>query len=147
MLKELGYSNIITVKEQEDPDGNFPTCPYPNPEIREVMDLGIKCAKDNNADILIASDPDCDRVGVAVKDGDDFSILNGNQVGVLLFNYICEQRTKHYNMPSNPVLVKTIVTTDLADRMEKSNRMNDYIFPFEESDGYYQEHMLEIKTV
>lgn len=161
VLKELGYGNVITVKEQEKPDGNFPTCPYPNPEIREAMELGIKCAKENNADILIASDPDCDRVGVAVKDGEDFTILNGNQVGVLLFNYICEQRTRHNMMPDRPVLVKTIVTTDLADRiadnygiktinvltgykfigeqigiLEKENRLNDFIFSFEESDGY-----------
>ena len=161
VLKELGYTNVITVKEQEEPDGNFPTCPYPNPEIKEAMELGIKYAKDNNADILIASDPDCDRVGVAIKDGDDFKILSGNQVGVLLLNYICERKTETGNMPDNPVLVKTIVTTDLADRiadkykiktinvltgfkfigeqiglLEKDNRLNDYLFGFEESDGY-----------
>ena len=161
VLKELGYNNIITVKEQEQPDGNFPTCPYPNPEIKEALTLGIKCAKENNADILIATDPDCDRVGVAVKDKDDFTILSGNEVGILLFNYICEQKSKHNKMPSNPVLVKTIVTTDLADKiadkygiktinvltgykfigeqigiLEKENRLNDFIFSFEESDGY-----------
>lgn len=161
VLKELGYSNVITVKEQEEPDGNFPTCPYPNPEVKEAMELGVKYAKDNNADILIASDPDCDRVGVAVKNGDDFIILNGNQVGVLLFNYICEQKTKHNKMPNNPVLIKTIVTTDLADKiavnfgvktvnvltgfkfigeqiglLEKNGKLDDFIFSFEESDGY-----------
>ena len=161
VLKELGYTNIITVKEQEAPDGNFPTCPYPNPEIREAMELGIKYAKENNADILIASDPDCDRVGVAIKDNEDFTILSGNEVGVLLFKYICEQKTKHNDMPENPVLIKTIVTTDLADKiadsyniktinvltgfkfigeqigvLEQNNRLNDFIFSFEESDGY-----------
>ncbi len=161
VLKELGYSNVITVKEQEKPDGNFTTCPYPNPEIEEAMSLGVRYAKENKADILIASDPDCDRVGVAVKEKDDFIILNGNQVGVLLFNYICEQKTKHNRMPDNPVLIKTIVTTDLADRiadkngvktinvltgfkfigeqiglLEKNNRLNDFVFSFEESDGY-----------
>ena len=161
VLKELGYTNIITVKEQEAPDGNFPTCPYPNPEVREAMELGIKYARENDADILIASDPDCDRVGVAIKDEDDFTILSGNEVGVLLLKYICEQKTKHDDMPSDPVLIKTIVTTDLADKiadsygvktinvltgykfigeqigvLEQHNRLNDFIFSFEESDGY-----------
>ena len=161
VLQELGYSNITVVKEQEKPDGNFPTCPYPNPEIRQAMELGIEYARKNDADILIASDPDCDRVGVAIKDQDDFTILNGNQIGVLLFNYICERRTQNKNMPNNPVLIKTIVTTDLADRiadhygiktinvltgfkfigeqigiLEKENRLDDFIFSFEESDGY-----------
>ena len=161
VLKELGYNNIITVKEQELPDGNFPTCPYPNPEIKEALSLGIKYAKDNNADILIATDPDSDRVGVAIKNNDDFTILSGNEVGVLLFNYICEQKSKHNKMPNNPVLIKTIVSTDLADKiaqkyniqtinvltgykfigeqigiLEKNNRLNDFIFSFEESDGY-----------
>ena len=125
------------------------------------MDLGIKYAKVNNADIMIASDPDCDRVGVAIRDDDDFTILRGNEVGVLLFKYICEQETKHDDMPEDPVLIKTIVTTDLADKiadsygiktinvltgykfigeqigfLEKENRLNDFIFSFEESDGY-----------
>lgn len=161
VLKELGYTNIITVKEQEAPNGNFPTCPYPNPEVRQAMELGIKYAKDNNADILIATDPDCDRVGVAVKDNDDFTILSGNEVGILLLKYICERRTANNNLPTNPVLIKTIVTTDLADKiadsygiktinvltgfkfigeqigiLEKENRLNDFVFSFEESDGY-----------
>lgn len=161
VLSELGYSRIITVKEQETPDGNFPTCPYPNPEIKEAMELGIKYTIDNNADILIATDPDCDRVGVAIKEKDDYIILNGNQVGVLLLNYICEQKTKHNRIPKNPVLIKTIVTTDLADiiaenygvktinvltgykfigeqigLLEKNGRLNDFVFSFEESDGY-----------
>lgn len=161
VLRELGYNNIITVKEQEKPDGYFPTCPYPNPEIKEALTLGIKCAKENNADILIATDPDSDRVGVAIKVSDDFKILSGNDVGVLLFNYICEQKIKHNKMPKSPVLIKTIVSTDLADRiadkygiqtinvltgykfigeqigvLEKNNRLDDFVFSFEESDGY-----------
>lgn len=161
VLKQLGYKNIITVKKQEQPDGNFPTCPYPNPEIKEALALGIECAKENNADILIGTDPDCDRVGVAVRNNDDFEILSGNDIGVLLFDYICKQRIKHNNLPENPVLIKTIVTTDLADRiadkygiktinvltgykfigeqigiLEKQNRLDDFVFSFEESDGY-----------
>lgn len=161
VLKELGYSNIITVKEQEEPDGHFPTCPYPNPEVRQAMELGIEYAKKNDADILIATDPDCDRVGVAINNGDEYTILNGNQVGVLLLNYICEQKSIHHDLPDNPVLIKTIVTTDMADNiakcygvdtinvltgykfigeqiglLEKQNRTEDFIFSFEESDGY-----------
>lgn len=161
VLKELGYSKIITVKEQEEPDGHFPTCPYPNPEVREAMELGMKYAKENGADILIASDPDCDRVGVAIKDKDDYTILSGNQVGVLLFNYICERKIAAGKMPKEPVLIKTIVTTDLANRiadhygiktinvltgykfigeqigiLEKEDKLEDFVFSFEESDGY-----------
>ena len=161
VLKEMGYSEIITVEEQEQPDGNFPTCPYPNPELREALELGIKCADENIADILIASDPDCDRVGVAVKDNGGFVLLNGNQVGVLLLNYICEQKAKYNMLNGEPVLIKTIVTTDLADIvankfgvktinvltgykfigeqigiLEKNNRLDDFVFSFEESDGY-----------
>lgn len=161
VLKELGYTRIITVKEQEEPDGNFPTCPYPNPEVKEAMSLGMEYAKTNGADLLIATDPDCDRVGVAVKDRDDFTILSGNQVGILLLDYICERRREAQDMPSDPVLIKTIVTTDLGEKiadsygvktinvltgykfigeqislLEKQDRLDDFIFSFEESDGY-----------
>lgn len=161
VLKELGYSKLVVVKEQEEPDGRFPTCPYPNPEVFQAMELGIEYAKRNDADILIATDPDCDRVGVAIKNKNGFIILNGNQIGVLLLNYICERKASYDDMPKNPVLIKTIVTTDMADRiadhygvktinvltgykfigeqiglLEKENRMKDFVFSFEESDGY-----------
>ena len=161
-LKEMGYTNIFVVPEQENPDGNFPTCSYPNPEIKEAMALGMKYAKEKNADLLIATDPDCDRVGIAVKNHEDeYVLLSGNETGLLLFDYICSQREKHHTMPQNPVLVKTIVTTDLAEKiaehynvsvinvltgfkfigeqiglLEDKNEENRYIFGFEESYGY-----------
>ena len=161
ILKEAGYTDVIVVKEQEEPDGNFTTCPYPNPEIKEAMQVGIEYAKKYDADILIATDPDCDRVGIAVKGKNDFILLSGNQVGVLLLDYVCLKRIEHHRMPKNPVAIKTIVTTDMAKAianhyhvevkevltgfkfigeqifyLEKENRESDYIFGFEESYGY-----------
>ncbi len=109
-LKEMGYTNITVVKEQEQPDGNFPTCPYPNPEIKEAMALGMEYAKKCNADLLLATDPDCDRVGIAVKNkAGEYELLTGNQTGMLLLDYICSQRVKHGKMPADPVMVKTIL--------------------------------------
>ena len=161
-LEEMGYTNITVVEEQARPDGHFPTCPYPNPEIREAMALGMEYAKKHNADLLLATDPDCDRVGIAVKDAlGDYQLLTGNQVGLLLLDYICAQRTRHGKMPKDPVLVKTIVTMDLAQRiaehygletrnvltgfkfigeqigaLERQGRADSYVFGFEESYGY-----------
>ena len=161
ILKESGYTNVIVVKEQEQPDGNFPTCPFPNPEIKEAMAVGIEYAKKYDADLLVATDPDCDRVGIAVKDKDDYRLLTGNQVGVLLLDYVCSQRIKHNIMPKDPVAVKTIVTTDMAKviaehygveikevltgfkfigeqilYLERQGKESSYIFGFEESYGY-----------
>lgn len=161
-LKELGYTNITVVKEQEEPDGRFPTCPYPNPEIREAMELGLGYAREKNADLLLATDPDCDRVGIAVKNAQgDYVLLSGNEVGLLLLDYLCAQKQKHGKMPKEPVLVKTIVTVDLAERiaehygvetrnvltgfkyigeqiglLEKAGEERRYLFGFEESYGY-----------
>ena len=161
ILKEAGFDSIFVVKEQELPDGNFTTCPYPNPEIKEAMALGIEYAKKYQADLLIATDPDCDRVGIAVKGKDDYVLVTGNQVGVLLLDYICSMRIKHGSMPKDPVAVKTIVTTDMAKAvadhygvrlvevltgfkyigeqilyLEQAGREDSYIFGFEESYGY-----------
>lgn len=161
ILKETGYKNVVVVKEQEEPDGNFTTCPYPNPEIKEAMALGMEYAKKENADLLIATDPDCDRVGIAIRNGEDYVLMSGNQVGVLLLDYICSQRVKHNKMPNNPVYVKTIVTTDMANKvaenygvahkdvltgfkyigeqilfLEKKHQETAYILGFEESYGY-----------
>ena len=162
ILQESGYQNVIVVKEQEQPDGHFPTCPYPNPEIREAMALGIEYAKREQADLLIATDPDCDRVGIAVKNSDgEYVLLSGNQTGILLLDFICKMRKKHAKMPRNPVFVKTIVTSDMtkkiADKygvkcvdvltgfkyigeqirlLEEAKREQDYILGFEESYGY-----------
>ncbi len=161
ILKEVGYNKVIVVKEQEEPDGHFTTCPYPNPEIKEAMQVGLDYAKRENADLLIATDPDCDRVGIAVKGKEDYVLMSGNQVGVLLLDYICSQREKHHKMPNNPIYVKTIVTTDMANKvaehygvshkdvltgfkyigeqileLEKKAQETSYILGFEESYGY-----------
>ena len=160
-LREAGFTNITVVKEQELPDGNFPTCPYPNPEIREAMELGLQYCEKAGADLLLATDPDCDRCGIAVRASEGYRLLTGNEVGLLLLDFICSQRQKHGRMPENPVFVKTIVTMDLAEkiadsygvetvnvltgfkyigetigRLEAAGRQNDYICGFEESYGY-----------
>ena len=161
-LNEMGYTNITTVKEQEQPDGLFPTCPFPNPELKEAMALGVAYAKKCNADLVLATDPDCDRVGVVVKtNAGDYQLLNGNQIGILLLDYICSQRIKHGKMPDKPVMVKSIVSTDTAEQiatdyglrtvnvltgfkyigeqigvLESESRINDFVFGFEESCGY-----------
>ena len=162
VLSESGFTNITVVEEQRQPDGHFPTCPYPNPEIKEAMLLGLEYCKKVNADLLLATDPDCDRCGIAVKTAaGDYQLLTGNEVGLLLLDYICSQRTKHGKMPEHPVFVKTIVTIDLAERiakyygvetinvltgfkyigevigrLEAEGRERDYIIGFEESYGY-----------
>ena len=121
VLKTAGLENISVVKEQEMPNGNFPTCPYPNPEIKEAMAFGLEQAKREKADILIATDPDCDRVGIAVKEAGDYIMLTGNQVGILLVDYIAKTRKELGTLPENPILVKSIVTSSLADRVAKSH--------------------------
>ncbi len=161
VLHESGFKNITVVEEQRNPDGNFPTCPYPNPEIREAMELGLEYCKRVNADLLLATDPDADRCGIAVRDGEDYRLLSANEVGLLLLDYICSQRQKHNKMPKHPVFVKTIVTMDLAEKiadhygveiinvltgfkfigevignLEAQGREKDYICGFEESYGY-----------
>lgn len=161
MLKKAGVEDITAVKEQEMPDGNFPTCPYPNPEIREALQKGIDCLEKFGGDILVATDPDADRVGTAVKHKGKVRLITGNEMGVLMLDYICRIRTENGTMPSSPVAVKTIVTTamvadvassygvDLKDvltgfkfiggviaDLESQNRVEDYLLGFEESYGY-----------
>ena len=161
-LRESGYTNVTVVKEQEQPDGHFPTCPYPNPEIREAMELGLQYAAKLDADLLLATDPDCDRCGIAVKNNrGEYELLTGNETGLLLLDYICSRRLALGTMPENPVLVKTIVTTDMGEaiashygvetrnvltgfkfigetigRLEAEGHPERYIFGFEESYGY-----------
>ena len=120
VLGKAGLADITVVKEQEMPDGNFPTCPYPNPEIREAMQLGLDRLKELDGDILIATDPDADRVGIAVKENDDYVLITGNQVGILLTDYIAKTRKELGLMPENPVMVKSIVSSSLADEVAKS---------------------------
>lgn len=162
VLNEMGYTNITVVKEQEQPDGKFLTCPYPNPEIKEAMTLGMEYAKKHDADLLLATDPDCDRVGIAVKNKKgEYELLTGNQTGLLLLDYICSQRQKHGKMPVDPVMIKTIVTMDMGEqiashyglrtinvltgfkfigeqigKLEQQGEAASYVFGFEESYGY-----------
>ena len=162
ILEDTGYTNIKIVPEQRMPDGHFPTCPYPNPELPEAMRLGIEYAGENNAELLLATDPDCDRVGVAVRDEQgEYRILTGNQIGVLLLDYICSQRSKHNKLPEAAVMIKTVVTTAMAEQvaasygvrtinvltgfkyigeqiglLEQQGLESNYIFGFEESCGY-----------
>lgn len=115
MLHKLGIENVRVVKEQELPDGNFPTCPYPNPEIKQVFELAIEMAKNEKADLLLATDPDCDRVGIAVLDGNEYKLMSGNEVGVLLCEYVLSRRKELGTLPENPIVVKSFVTTKLVD--------------------------------
>lgn len=161
-LKESGYSNITIVKEQQLPDGNFTTCPYPNPEIPAAMSLGIKYAEKQCAELFLATDPDCDRVGVAVRNASEgYTLLSGNETGILLLDYICSRHVERGTMPKEPVMIKTIVTTEMGEqiakkygvhtinvltgfkfigeqigRLETKGIENSYVFGFEESCGY-----------
>lgn len=161
ILKRIGIKDVAVVKEQENPDGNFPTCPYPNPEIRQALEKGLELCKELDADMLLATDPDCDRVGIAVKDGGDYRLFSGNEVGVLLLNYIASCRKANGTLPKNPVCVKTIVTTNMINdvaadygvevrnvltgfkfiggviaELEEIGQADRYILGFEESYGY-----------
>lgn len=162
VLAETGVENVIIVKEQENPDGNFTTCPYPNPEIREALQLGLDLCEKEQPDLLLATDPDSDRVGIAVKlhDG-SFRLMTGNETGIMLTNYILSCRKSLNNLPENPFVVKTIVTTELVTKicekygcelrnvltgfkyigeqileLENAGQEERYIFGFEESYGY-----------
>lgn len=115
VLSDIGIKDVRVVKEQENPDGNFPTCPYPNPEIRQVFECALKMAETEEADLLLATDPDCDRVGIAVKAEDDYKLMTGNEVGVMLCEYLLSRRKELGILPKNPVVVKSFVTTNLVD--------------------------------
>ncbi len=120
ILKRIGISDVTVVPEQEYPDGNFPTCPFPNPEITEALHLGLELCKTVKPDLLLATDPDCDRVGIAVPDGDgNYVLFSGNEVGAMLLEYICKERIALGTMPENPVAVKSIVSTDIAMAIAK----------------------------
>lgn len=162
VLRDIGIDDITIVPEQQYPDGNFPTCPYPNPEIFEALRLGLELAKASGADLMLATDPDADRVGIAIKCPDgSYELVSGNEVGVLLLDYICEGRIEKGTMPKNPVAVKSIVSTPLADAvaanygvemrnvltgfkwigdqiasLEAAGEVDRFIFGFEESYGY-----------
>lgn len=120
ILDKIGVTDFSVVKEQSEPDGNFPTCLYPNPEIKEALNLGLKLAEEIDADILLATDPDCDRVGIAVKHNGEYVIMTGNEIGILMFDFICQFRTESKTMPKDPVAVTTIVSTDMVDEIAKA---------------------------
>ncbi len=161
ILKKMGLNNVAVVPEQEKPDGNFPTAPYPNPEIREAFTCALNLAKNSDADLLLATDPDADRVGIAIKTNNGYSLLTGNQVGVLLLDYILSGKKKNGTLPSNPLAVSTIVSTTICEKiakkygcelqicltgfkfiggivteLQKTNEDSRYVFGFEESYGY-----------
>ena len=162
LLARMGVTQVTVVPEQEQPDGSFPTCPYPNPEIREAMETGLKLCDTVHPDLMIGTDPDCDRMGAAVPDGQGgYRLITGNEMGVLLFDYICRTRLANGTMPKDPVAVTTIVSTDMATpiaakygvelrrtltgfkfigeqigNLEAEGHPERYIFGFEESYGY-----------
>lgn len=161
ILERIGITDVHVVQSQAEPDGLFPTCPYPNPEERAALEEGIALCEEVSPDLLLATDPDADRVGIAVKDGGDYQLLSGNEVGVLLLDYICRMRTENATMPIDPVTVTTIVSTSLVDdvaahygvevcrvltgfkyiggiiaRLEEEGHVERFIFGFEESYGY-----------
>lgn len=160
-LKRMGIEDVTVVPEQKEPDGRFLTCPYPNPEIREALEKGLKLSEQIDADMLLATDPDCDRVGIAVKHNGKYELLTGNEVGALLLDFIAKQRIANNTLPKQPVAVKTIVSTELATSiakkygielrnvltgfkfigeqialLEKDGQADRYILGFEESYGY-----------
>ena len=161
VLKAVGCKDLLIVKEQFRPDKNFTTCPYPNPEKRIALELGIKYLQENDADLLIATDPDADRLGAAYKQGTECKILTGNEIGMLLTDFVLRQKQKKGTLPKNPFIVKTIVTSPLANkiaseygariidtltgfknvgeimnRMEYSGEIDDFVIGFEESHGF-----------
>lgn len=162
VLKDIGIRDITVVPEQEYPNGYFTTCSYPNPEIREALEKGLKLAEKEGADLMLATDPDCDRVGIAMKCPDgSYELVTGNEMGVLLLDYICSGRIEKKTMPEHPVAVKSIVSTPLADavakhygvelrsvltgfkwigdqiaHLEADGQTDRFLFGFEESYGY-----------
>ncbi len=162
VLSDMGIEDITIVPEQEYPSGYFTTCPYPNPEIFEALEYGLKLAKETGADLMLATDPDADRVGIAMKCPDgSYELVSGNEMGALLLDYICAGRIEKGTMPKDPVAVMSIVSTPLADaiaehygvelrhvltgfkwigdqiaRLEADGQENRFIFGFEESYGY-----------
>ena len=161
ILGRIGVKDVTVVPEQEHPDGHFPTCPYPNPEEREAMLRGLELCEKLHPDLLLGTDPDCDRMGSAVPEGDGYRLLTGNEMGVLLLDYICRRRLELGTMPEKPVAVTTIVSTDMADAvaaeygvelrrvltgfkfigeqiglLEAEGHGERFLFGFEESYGY-----------
>ena len=160
-LEQCGFKDVTVVEEQKEPDGNFPTCPYPNPEIKEALALGLKLLEETGADLLLATDPDADRVGTAVLENGEYRLISGNEMGIMLLDYICRKKLEKGTMPPAPMAVKTIVTSDMTNAvaekygvrlvdvltgfkyigeqiaiLEEQNAVENYLLGFEESYGY-----------
>lgn len=120
ILRQIGIRDVTVVPEQELPDGNFPTCPYPNPEIRQAFECAIKLSETKKADLLLATDPDCDRVGIAVLDDGEYKLMSGNEVGAMLTEYILSSLAEQSKLPENPIVVKTIVTSRLVEKIAEN---------------------------
>lgn len=162
ILDRIGVKEVYVVPEQELPDGNFPTCPFPNPEIRQSFECALKMAEKIQPDLLLATDPDCDRVGIAVKDGNGgYKLMSGNEVGAMMLNYLLSQKAEKGTLSAQSIAVKSFVSTDLAEviakkyncsfknlltgfkyigelitQLENEGRADDFIMGFEESYGY-----------
>ncbi len=162
ILDRIGVKNVTVVPEQENPDGNFPTCPYPNPEIREALQKGLELCEKVQPDLLLATDPDCDRVGIAVNQKGEYVLMTGNEVGIMLLDFIARVKKEQGKLPAHPVAVTTIVSTDMVDPIakeygvelrrcltgfkyigdiiaeleEKEGSADSYLLGFEESYGY-----------
>ncbi len=161
ILSRIGIKDVRVVKEQELPDGHFPTCPYPNPEIKQVFECAIAMAENDPADLLLATDPDCDRMGIAVYDGSDYKLMSGNEVGALFTEYVLSQYAEKGIMPESPTVLKSFVTTDLVrviaenygarvqnlltgfkyigeyiTNLEKEGKQDNFVVGMEESYGY-----------
>lgn len=161
ILKEIGITDVTVVPEQELPDGNFPTCPYPNPEIRQAFERAIALTETKKADLLLATDPDCDRVGIAVLDDGEYKLMTGNEVGAMLTEYVLSSLSEQGKLPKNPIVVKTIVTSrlvaeiaaaygaetadlltgfkyigELVTKLEKKGETDRFVIGMEESYGY-----------
>ncbi len=162
ILDKIGVKDVTIVPEQSEPDGNFPTCPYPNPEIREALQKGLELCEKVQPDLLLATDPDCDRVGIAVNQNGEYVLMTGNEVGIMLLDFIARVKKEQGRMPAHPVAVTTIVSTDMVDPIakeygielrrcltgfkyigdiiaeleEKEGNADSYLLGFEESYGY-----------
>lgn len=162
ILDRIGVKDVYVVPEQEMPDGNFPTCPFPNPEIKQAFECALKMAEDIQPDLLLATDPDCDRVGIAVKDGNGgYKLMSGNEVGAMMLNYLLSQKKEKGLLSENSIAVKSFVSTDLAEviakkynctfknlltgfkyigelitQLESEGKADDFVMGFEESYGY-----------
>lgn len=162
ILDRIGVKKVTVVPQQENPDGNFPTCPFPNPEIKQAFECALELAKSVKPDLLLATDPDCDRVGIAVNDGNgEYQLMSGNEVGAMLLNYLLSQKKEQGKLSENSIAVKSFVSTDLAEviakkynctfknlltgfkyigelitQLEKDGKADNFVMGFEESYGY-----------